>query len=1003
MTFDAAVSATDLGNDTIAAKTGSVYDGYGNAAGTTAKSLRDTVEPDAPTDASPSAINASNQGSYDVSVTLPDDHEAGTLRLSLDGGAITTSTEVANGTDPDSSGDVVTFGGIDATALSEGSVSIDATFTDYGGNSNGASRLASVPKDTGRPTVTDASITNAPIGTYDAGTAQTVTVEFNESVDGSVAPTVEVTNLNRTYAVSGSFDDTTTWTGTVTIVDDNEQRTATIAVSDAADTVGNVMIADGSNAFQVDTTGPAKPDSTDAANVTLSNRNDYDVTVNLVANSEADEVSVKVTDRTTTVVENRSITPGTETVNVTGLDVSSLDDGSITVSALALDSGYPNTEGYTAPTTATKDTKRPNVSSITVGDGEINDVDAGTGQPVTVTFDEDMNRSVSPTVKLVDLNRTYAVNGSFDSDTAWTGTVTIADDDETTTGNVTVTGAADALGNALVTANRSVSVDTETPSITGLDVAHTGGGTVSVSFNASESLDSASVSLGTPSGTTTLSSFTESESGPYEYTATYSGGDDGSYTATLDAANDAAGNDGATGQSDTVTVDTTPPSFGNPTPDATTVTDDGTVLSVDIADTTGSVDGASIRVTVVDANGTRIDAVGTGHGGVSYGGGTLTVDPSAAGITLADGDVNVTVSANDTAGNANATDFSFVVDTAPPTFENAGPTGTVTDNLTAIHVDIADATTDVDAGSVLVTLRNTSGQLFSGGTGTDGVSLSGGTLTIDPAGTGVPTLPNGTVTVNVSASDTVGNGGATDFEFDVDVPPFVSEFEATKGSGMDVDVSFDSTDELDTVAVTVSGADNATLTTGDFAATPDGDGGYTYTATYTGGTDGNYTFELVTADDGRTDGATGDAETVLVDETAPAVSISAPDGGTTVRGGETTSIEWTATDSVSVDTVSIAYSTDGGGSWTAVDSDTPNDGSEDWTVPAVDSASVLVRVRATDTSGNVATDRRWRTLGTSRPDRRSSPLETFCRTTVFPPRCSCTVRPRCTLRCRLRR
>jgi large repetitive protein len=218
------------------------------------------------------------------------------------------------------------------------------------------------------------------------------------------------------------------------------------------------------------------------------------------------------------------------------------------------------------------------------------------------------------------------------------------------------------------------------------------------------------------------------------------------------------------------------------------------------------------------------------------------------------------------------------------------------------------------------------------------------------------TLANDTVTANISASDTVGNDGATDFEFGVDVPPFVSGFEATEGSGMDVDVSFDSTDELDAVAVAVSGAENATLTTGDFTATPDGDGGYTYTGTYTGGTDGNYTVELVTADDGRTDGATGDTETVLADETAPAVSISAPDGGTTFRGGETTSIDWTATDSVDVDTVSIAYSTDGGGGWTIIDFDTPNDGSEDWTVPAVDSASVLVRVGATDTSGNVATD-----------------------------------------------
>ncbi|SHK53423.1 PGF-pre-PGF domain-containing protein [Haladaptatus paucihalophilus DX253] len=956
VTFDAAVSATDLGNDTIAPNASRVYDPYGNAAVTAAKSLRDTVGPNAPTGASASDINASNQGDYTVSVTLPDDHEAGTVQLSLDGGAVTNSTTVAAESDADSSGETVTFGNLDASGLAEGSISIGATFTDYGGNSNAAPGLASVTKDTGLPGVVDASISNAPIGTYDTGTQQTVTVAFDEALNQSISPTVEITNLNRTYAVSGGFDDATTWTGTVTIADDDEQRTATIAVSNATDTVGNVMTPDGSNTFQVDSTGPAKPDSTAAGNVTRSNRTDYNVTVTFVTNSQADEVSVKVTDGTTAVVSNRSITPGTETVTVTGIDVSSLDDGAITATALALDGGYANTEGYAAPTTVTKDTKRPSASSITIGDGEINDADAGTARTVTVTFDEAMNRSVSPTVAVTDLNRTYTVSGGFDSDTTWTGTVTIADDDETTTGNVTVSGAADSIGNGLVAATHAFSVDTETPTITGFGVTHTGGGTVAVSFNASESLDAASVALDTPSGTTTLGSFTESGSGPYEYTATYSSGGDGSYTATLDAARDAAGNDGATGQSDGVTVDTTPPTFGNPTPEGATVTDNESVLSVDIADATGSVDGGSIRVTVDDANGTKLAAVGTAHGGVSFGGGTLTIDPTGAGIRLADGGVNVTVSANDTAGNGNATEFSFVVDTTAPTFADPVPTGTVTDNRTAINVDIADATTNVDEGSIRVTLSNASGQLFGGGTATDGVSFGGGTLTIDPTGTGIPTLPNGTVTVNVSANDTVGNEGTTGYAFGVDVPPYISGFAATKAGGMDVDVSFDSTDQLDAVGVAVSGAESGTLTTSDFTATPDGTGGYTYAATYTGRTDGNYTFELVTADDGRTDGATGQTETVLVDDTAPAVTLSAPDGGATVRGGEAIPIEWTATDSVSVDTVSIAYSTDGGGNWTTVRSDTANDGTEDWTIPAVDSGSVSVRVSATDTSGNVGSD-----------------------------------------------
>lgn len=953
VTFDASVSAGDLENDTIAAKSGHVYDRYGNAADTTAKSLEDTVQPGAPTGISAPDINASNRGSYDVSVTLPDDHEAGTVQLSL-AGNVTRSTTVTAESDGDSTGETVTFTGIDTSGIADGSVSIDATMTDYGGNSNSASGVE-VTKDTSLPGVTDASISNAPIGTYDAGTQQTVTVEFNESIDTSASPTVRVVNLNRTYAVNGSFDDDTTWTGTVTIADDNEQATGAIDISGATDGVGNVMAADSSNTFQVDTTGPAKPDSTDAANITRKNQDDYDVTVNLVSDSEADTVSVKVSDGTNSVVENRSVTNGTDSVTVPGIDVSTLDDtGTITVTALALDGGYPNSEGYTAGTTVTKDTTRPTATNVEIGDGEINDTDAGTSRTVTVTFDESMNRSVDPSVRVAGLNRTYVVVGSYDSDTIWTGTVTIADDNETTTGNVTVENATDAVGNELAATKHAFSVDTVSPSITGFDVRRTGGGTVELSFNGSERLDAASVTLSTPSGTTTLTSFTESGSGPYEYTTTYAGGD-GTYTATLTEARDDAGNDGASGQSDAVTVDTTPPTFSDPVPSDTTVTDNESTVRIDVADATGSVNGSSIRVTVTDSSGTELNAVGTAHSGVSFDGSTLTVDPSAAGITLADGDVNVTVAANDTDDNRNTTEFSFGVDTTPPAFSNPAPTGTVTDDSTTIRVDIDDATTGVDGSSLQVTLDNTSGQFFSGGTGTDGVSFDGDTLTVDPTKSGVPTLPNGTVTVTVTADDAVGNERSNGFEFDVDVPPSVSGFTATNTDGMNVTASFDSTDELDTVAVGISGAESSTLTTADFSATPDGDGGYNYTATYTGGTDGNYTFRLNTADDGRSDGATGETETVLVDDTPPSVTVSTPDGGEQFHDGETATVEWTATDSVSVDTVSIDYSADGGASWATITAAT-NDGTYDWTVPVIDSESVLVRVNGTDTSGNVGTD-----------------------------------------------
>jgi len=59
------------------------------------------------------------------------------------------------------------------------------------------------------------------------------------------------------------------------------------------------------------------------------------------------------------------------------------------------------------------------------------------------------------------------------------------------------------------------------------------------------------------SGTTlNVGDFTESgdATNGYTYTATLSDGSAGTFGATLDTAEDAAGNDGASGESDTVTV-----------------------------------------------------------------------------------------------------------------------------------------------------------------------------------------------------------------------------------------------------------------------------------------------------------------------------------------------------------------------------------------------------------------------------------------------------------------
>ena len=967
LTLDAAVTRTDLGNDTVAAAAGAITDGAGNDAPTDGVALADTTDPSAPVGATAGVINASNEAGYDLTVDLPDDHEAGTVAVSLsNGGTVTASRYVASEDDGDADPETVSFTGVDVSSLDDGSVSVDATLTDDGGNDATGTGLASPEKDTDRPGVADATITNATIGTEDAGTEQTVTVSFDEDVDTDVAPNVTIIDLNRTYDVTGNFDDTRTWTGTVTILDDNEAANATIRVADAVDLAGNAQSnPDDSNTFEVDTRGPIAPVDTIAGNVTASNDTTYAATVDLVDGSTADKVAVRVSDGTANVTANAS-TGGADRVTVSGIDVSSLDDGELTVTSRALDEEFQNAEGFVEPVTVTKDTDRPGVDSVSVGDGTINDGDAGTERAVTVTFDEDVNTGVGPTVTLTGLaDGNVMATGSFADAQTWTGTVTVPDDDEETNATVEVAGVEDPVGNRQTPSpdtSGSVTVDTLTPTVSGLSLTHDGTGTVTVSFDSDEELVDRSVTLDTPNGTETLNPTPNDESATYTYTATRDGAD-GDYTATLDAAADAAGNDGATGQTANVTVDTTPPEFSGASPTDETVTTDQPEITLDVTDETRGVSASSIAVTVEDADagdGPELDAASPSAAGVSYDGTTLAVNATEAGVSLTDGTVTVTVAAADDAGNGGQTTFSFDVDTTPPQFSDAAPADeTVTDNTSTVSATVTDATAGVDASTLAVTLSNeTDAFLSDAGTGTDGVSYEGTTLTVDPAGAGVPTLPNGSVDVTLTADDAAGNTATTSFSFTVDTPPTITGFSAddTDDSDRNATVSFRSTDELDALSVSVSGAETATLSLADFAATPDGSG-FDYAATYEGDTDGTYDFALDTASDGVTDGAAGQSASVLVDEAAPDVTVDAPNGDGRYRGGETLAVEWTATDDVTVtDDVLVEYSTDNGSTWSTVASGLTDDGSYDWTVPNVDTTDALVRVNATDSSSNTGSD-----------------------------------------------
>ena len=85
---------------------------------------------------------------------------------------------------------------------------------------------------------------------------------------------------------------------------------------------------------------------------------------------------------------------------------------------------------------------------------------------------------------------------------------------------------------------------------------------------------------------------------------------------------------------------------------------------------------------------------------------------------------------------------------------------------------------------------------------------------------------------------------------------------------------------------------------------------------------------------------------------APSVTVTAPNGGETLVGGESYSIAWEYT---TVASIKIEYSTDNGSTWTTIISSlNPSSGSYSWTIPELYSTTCLVQI--TDTSDALVTD-----------------------------------------------
>lgn len=92
------------------------------------------------------------------------------------------------------------------------------------------------------------------------------------------------------------------------------------------------------------------------------------------------------------------------------------------------------------------------------------------------------------------------------------------------------------------------------------------------------------------------------------------------------------------------------------------------------------------------------------------------------------------------------------------------------------------------------------------------------------------------------------------------------------------------------------------------------------------------------------------------DGVAPLAALLAPSGGEDLKAGSSKTITWTATDNVGVTSIDLAYSVNGGTTFTDIATGLANSGSYDWTVPSSATTSGRVRVRARDAAGNLGAD-----------------------------------------------
>ncbi|EEW1635003.1 Ig-like domain-containing protein [Escherichia coli] len=445
---------------------------------------------------------------------------------------------------------------------------------------------------------------------------------------------------------------------------------------------------------------------------------------------------------------------GSWTTSVPAADLAALRDGDATVQA-----SVSNVNGNTASATHaySVDATAPTLAINTIATDDIlNATEAG--NPLTISGSSSAEAGQTVTVTLNGVTYT----GTVQADGSWSVSVPTADLSNLTAGQYTVSASvSDKAGNP-ATATHGLAVDLTVPVLTintvsGDDIInaaeHGQALVISGSSTGGEAGDVITVTLNSKTYTTTLDASGNWSVGVPLSDVTALGSGPQTITATI---TDAAGN--SDDASRTVTVNLTAPTIGINTiasDDVINATEKGADLQ--ITGTSNQPAGTTITVTL---NGQNYTATTDASGNWS-----ATVPASAVGA-LGEASYTVTANVTDSAGNSNSASHNVLVNSALPA---------VTINAVATD-DIINAAESGNAQTI-------SGQVTGAAAGdTVTVTLGGNTYTatvqanlswsVSVPAADIQAIGNGSLTVNASVTNVVGNtgNGSRDITIDANLP-----------------------------------------------------------------------------------------------------------------------------------------------------------------------------------------------------------------------------------------